>query len=1632
MLKSLFKRFILLLFAVLHCHSYAFENTLKVGIAADLAPYSYIDDSGAANGLLIDYWRLWQEKTGVRVKFIVSDVRSLEKDISSGKIDIPIGLYKSKGREQYFNFHRLVIETDNEFYINQNIVSNINNVKQLNRLIIGAVRDSFHHHHLIKRHPDIRIKTFANFNALITAAIVGEIDGFFNERQSTLAHLSAFNTSAEIVPLALGNIKEQFFILSPINSSFTETIKKGNEKITQSELNKIMNHWLTNTAHLTQSANIQLDAQEQDWLAANPSLTIAMDSHWAPLNYLENKQFIGLHVDLIALINKNLNTEIKLVPFNDWQDAISATMDQSVSGIIGISKTPQRQKDFLFSPFYLYAPTDLVVRQNDNKQYNASNLNNIKVATFRGLAINEHLKLASPDIEFIEHINSNVAMNKVATGQADVVLLSIASKKELARYGLKVAHQIFNDIGRLAIGVHHKNPMFHRIISKGIRSISPQQMSALYNKWIAPFQAQVLFTPQEQLFIENAKDITVGIEHWSPVIFSDANNIPQGIAGDILRELEKVSGLTFTTVANEWLELTAQYHNKAVDILPTTIKTPAREDWGIYTSEYLELSYSLFIRSNNNEIKSLVDLSGKRLAISRDNSITNYLKAHYPQIQLVTSESLVEGIGFVTRGTADAVIDIRAVLKNRLAQLLQSKLKEIPVPSLPKPKLHMVIQPDKPVLASIINKSLLSIPALRKEQIIAKWSQQLTETLIDVALFEPLPPYVIEDSYTSGIIADIVDATLALSNIEVNKFHYFNDYRINDVLAQNPLINASLMTQQNPNFFYSDNIFQFEYVVVTLKQNRFLINEISDLENIRVAAFPKAHALLGEEFANTFAPKQHKLGYKEMKNIDQLNAFFSGEAQALIIDKKIFIYLAQQQGFTNLDSFEFSHLFANSPPYRIAFRNRDTRDVFNKNFQRLKLNGHIQQIIHDYQLGRSKAKQQLLSFSAALIAEPLHNMDLPSLNYYLAQLRSLSYIKDIAIFTAQGQPILHGDSNESIVGKKQPSYFIEQNRPVKVGSISILFNNELIENTIDSNALIPNKSLMLTDDNRQIINDLYQKFDINLSKLELTNKEKQFIKNHPNINFSEVTWAPLSQINGNEFNGLIADYMALIEQKTGLNFVFSPSDNFSHLLARLRTSKIDLAPSVNYKVEDILYTAPYTEFNFAIITERSQEYIADLSLLSNKTVAVPKHYASYNLLKNNYPNINIHATKTVQEALQLVRDHKADAFVGHLAVAISKLKAEFPDLKVSGTTAQMYQHKMGISKQYPELVSIINKAIRDISSDEHKAIYDRWISVKVDRPIDYTLLYRSIALFCLILLIIFFVIKSLVSANQRTVASNIELAKTITELKSTQQRLTNTIENLETTQQQLVSAEKMASLGGLVAGIAHEINTPVGIGLTGISHFQLLNEELERKYNNKQVSQQDFENFIRNSRDVAQLIFNNLEKTANLVHSFKQLSVDQLNDELREFNISKYIQDTLLSVRSVIKNKQLKVELIAPQELIIKSFPGAISQIVTNLVLNSSIHAFDEQDSGHIKLTLTQEQEQIRLIVADDGKGIAPELIDKVFEPFFTTNRANGGSGLGLNVVYNIVCSQLMGNISCDSELGQGTRFKVCFSPKPS
>ena len=260
---------------------------------------------------------------------------------------------------------------------------------------------------------------------------------------------------------------------------------------------------------------------------------------------------------------------------------------------------------------------------------------------------------------------------------------------------------------------------------------------------------------------------------------------------------------------------------------------------------------------------------------------------------------------------------------------------------------------------------------------------------------------------------------------------------------------------------------------------------------------------------------------------------------------------------------------------------------------------------------------------------------------------------------------------------------------------------------------------------------------------------------------------------------------------------------------------------------------------------------------------------------------------------------------------------------------------------------------------------------------------------------------------------------------SLQREINRKTDELKASQQRVIEAEKMASITTLVTGIAHEINTPVGLSITAMSHFIDETKQLKADYDKEIMDEDEFEHYLHDSSQMADIVFKNLVRSAKLIEDFKQLSTDLKTSEPTTIDIKTHMEGVVLSLRKKIEKANVDVKIEVDEGLRIVTHADLIVQIFTNLILNSITHAFKDISKPEIKIKIKKKEDMMSISYSDNGIGMDEEHLHKIFDPFYTTNRKDGNTGLGMHIVYNLVAQKLDGSIEVTSKNNEGLHFLI-------
>lgn len=1514
----------------------------------------------------------------------------------------------------------------------------------------------------------------------------------------------------------------------------------------------------------------RLTLKERQWLEANPHIEITTDQNWYPFVFINQQGEVdGFNKDLIALINHNLGTKFTLKRERSWATAYDKLVDGKIWALTSVTPTEARKQLLSFSPVYYFTAQHILTRNNRDDIETLADLSGKRIAIFKNHIIGDYIKqqVAPSKIHYIE--STLEGLESVASGQVDAAVITHANGRKVKEMGLKIAAALINDTGNLAIATHKSQPLLTEILSKGVASISKQQLADLTKKWFNMAKDNRLFTDEELDYIKRNPVLNVGVDEWKPYLFSNQQHAINGIVGDILADVAKTSGFSFQAVTGHKQQLEQQFKQGVIDIMPATFSA-SLSNHDNASVDYLSLTSSLFIDETRHDISGLSDLVGKKLVVIQGSRHHELIESLQRGISVIKVDNYAKALELINTNGADALWGDSYSVSQFIESNFIHGIRALPLHSDVAQQLVMRIQNDQPLLKSILSKSLMLISQSRKKIITNDWlSAKHHKTGLNLAFGLGKEPFTLDHPKIRGIEYDLMYRALRNQGMEIYSAVNLSTPLLHQALASNSNIDAKVaVNPKDDGYFYSRPFINFDNVVISRAKDNRKITAASDLAGLTTLAFTDAYKYLGDDYYALFNPQTRPKDYREYKfQQQQVASFLRGEGDVLVIDKNIFEWQVNHTPSHEVNDFTYHTPFSQKNATMVGFRDKYIRDRFNQGLLNIRNSGEYDYIIKQYTNNVMQYKIEAAQLFSAIIANHMYSTDTTPLKNLLNSLISLPYIERVDVFDNQQNLI-----EQATVKSSNNKYFNQQdiiNIFDKVASpqgyLNIYFDDNYIANHLKGTSLIPDIQHFKSQPRFSYISAIYHRLNYQNNELAYTNQEQRYLDSHPVIRFSEVDWRPLSIIENGKFTGLMADYLDIISAKTGIEFALIKASSWPGVIQAFEQQRIDLIPGITDIEQNAasgLISEEFSFFHFGIVMDENASFVDTLSDLQGKTIALPKGDPVFYFIKKQYPDANIIETSSMEKALALVENQKADAYIGHMAVAIYQLETRYRRLKIVGQLDAGFSHRIMVHDDQQILLSVINKVLASIDDATHREIRQRWVQRNVSTAVDYEIIYWII--FCFSIISIVFVVSfRRVKAAQRQVSrSHKELSKSMAALNeqkeifetlfydtsdglllmkdgiytdcnnaalkmlrmsdkqqiigltpvdisptkqpdgqlSAQQReeidqrcasdgterfewvfqkldgqqfwveivLTEIVRNNENTvhvvwrdisdkktleqaqishnaqlidanrdlekslkdlkdaQQQLIESEKMASLGGLVAGVAHEINTPVGIGLTAATHFLELNQSIEEKYVAQKMKKSDFDSYLGASKEIAELLMRNLERTAELVRSFKQVSVDQSSSQSRVFNIAEYIEEILTSIHHVIKHTQIIIEVECEPTLSINGCPGTFSQIISNLVLNASIHAFPDKQ-GVITIKANEQGEHLNLMVMDDGIGIEQENLSKIFEPFYTTNRDNGGSGLGLNIVYNIVTNQLNGSINCASELGQGTVFSISF-----
>ena len=547
---------------------------------------------------------------------------------------------------------------------------------------------------------------------------------------------------------------------------------------------------------------------------------------------------------------------------------------------------------------------------------------------------------------------------------------------------------------------------------------------------------------------------------------------------------------------------------------------------------------------------------------------------------------------------------------------------------------------------------------------------------------------------------------------------------------------------------------------------------------------------------------------------------------------------------------------------------------------------------------------------------------------------------------------------------------------------------------------------LLNLEKKWIINES-ERYYLNFKQqITLTKEEQDFINTHTIKASVSEEWQPFSfKSENNKAVGISSEYWALIAEKLNLKNKDIFYDTFTKQLESIKNKSTDLIYSAGetaQRKEYAIFSKEYLTFPISIVTKKDENFIENISNISDKKIAVGNNFTAHNILKNTYPGMKFILVKDVKEGLALVSENRAYAYVDIKPTLLYNItKYNFDDLKISGNTGLNFSLKFMIRDDYPILESILNKAISSISINELNTIVSKWDNIQFQTNFDYEFIWKIAIIILFISLAFTYRNRTLRNLNKTLKIKVEEKTKKLNDInKNLEELVDKKTKELIQKENILNHQSKMAAMGEMIENIAHQWRQPLSI-ISTVATGAKLKKELEL------LSDEDF-------YETMNIINNSSQHLSQTIDDFR--SFFNNDKETVDFNVNIPIEKVLYLIGTKLKNRNITI-VKKNEDIEIKGVENEFIQVILNII-NNSIDAFENKkfDNKYIFISSYKKSHSIIIKIKDSAGGIKEDILDRVFEPYFTTKHQSQGTGIGLYMSLEIIKKHMHGNLSVSNK----------------
>jgi len=1345
------------------------QQPIKIAVFKYQAPYSFVDQQGVPKGMLVDYWGLWGRQVNRDIEFVVTDYGEAIAGISTNAIDILPAVYHDDKIQQLLLYSDDFFQTTGHLYIKKHLVNEIKGLSDLNNRDVAVSKDSPFDHDLRQHYPKINRRAFPDRLKLVSPSVQNNVDIMFGDALKIWLDLVTTGYFGDFVQVR--GVNPQYSVHAGVSANRNELlalVNRGIAQITLAQEVKIQQQWIIDKQLFAQVAKLdvgtQLNSEEQNWLRKEKLLQVGLIPDWFPYSFVDqSNELRGYHVDLIKMINHNLKINLQISRFDVWNSGLEAVKTGDLDALMGVSWTPLRSKLLNFSPVYLYEKSDIITHKDNIDISQVSDLNHKTVISLKGQIIDQYLdaNLTSFNKVYVE--TTSEALNLIKSGKADAVILGGGRGIIANMPQFKVVKRLFTKGGEFSIATNKQQQILSGIMTKGVNSLSAKQRLELRERWIAEPRKTSLFNRHEQYFIRQHPKLIIGFDKNSSLIDGE-------YLRDKMRKIAELANIEFGFESMSKSQLEAALVKKTIDLVPTLLTS--ERGWGIITPNLDTFLFEVIGNKGHRAVNDIEQLADNRIAVPH--SLMEY-SDHIPWLannKMRPAGDFLQSIELIETQEVEFVL-IDKDQRKKTPRYSQSNISSFGQFEL---NLHLKTLASRTLLQRVINKSINHI----KEQKNTVQQQLQHDSLkLTMGFIRRSQPYFFEDGIAKGIEHDLVKAVLNIDgNIELKALN-FDSEQLEQAFSDDPTIDAIVgVPQDNDNYFYSENFIAFQDMVVTRQSDNLLVEGIGSLKQLSVGAWHQAYRYLGDDYYAMFSPDSNHRQYKEYKEqYQQVYDFINYKTDAIIIDDRIFTWFLNELA-PSQQQFNYDYIFPRNNDYHVAFKERDKRDLFDSKLAILKRSGHYQQIISDYSKGTVWAKNALSQFIAAILSHALAIDDSERINSLLKLLVSLDYIQYIEVTSQQDGVFVAGNLVENLRVKQANSYYSSDQGIELVGRISVMYDFSQMEKISDNKDFIPSLNMFRHQADYRFIEQEYKRFGYLNRLIDFTEQESRYIAAASPLIYSNVVRAPLMLADGDIQVGMIPDYFKLISEKSGLDFVIEPASSFVQLYQKFDNNIVDIIPSRGeFNGSHTLESNSFVQYSFAIVSRESGDYVNKIEDIKKDKIAVVDGYAASAYIQENFPSVQLTVAPTHYHAFTLLSNNEVDYVVGHELVVRHTIAEKFPGLKIVGLSQAVRDHRLLVHADHEILKSVLDKVAASISFEEHQNIRNNWIRQQ-GRIVNYSLVFRIVAWFCVILVILALFYRQLIKGRNAITQTNIKLNASVNDLTQVRDTLTKKTKQL--------------------------------------------------------------------------------------------------------------------------------------------------------------------------------------------------------------------------------------------------------------